>query len=521
MTILAKTYTQTVSQKEQIIPVAWIKFNQKAVNAPNYSDVMISHSDGRLSQYVVDLLNKAQKNIVICSFLLAHQAIEDAIFQAAERGVRVYLMMASEQRLEKTSDDEFSKKCEQQHIAMLKRLAGKVLIRSAPHYHAKAVLIDALGEDNFNAKGILLTANITHEALERNEELAVILPRQAIDELTKFFRWGFFDEVQHQMLDNQKFVSIAKKTIEYPQNHQVMCFTSSQENSILNNALQIIEQAKQEVIIASFGFDENHQLIQKLCKKAKQGVLVKVLTRIRPSNMNALMFLHNAGVKIYGFKWLHAKAIWVDGQTAMVMSANLQKHGLNEGFEIGICLNGQTVQSLKSCLDYFMATAQYQLTQNLPVGDYLGELKLWENNQFTDVELQLEKTENLSDVIADCTSDLSKNIELPKSDWRKSLAQTMVYQYQVTAPTLPSNAKEIFLEEKRPKPIEKKEQNKKDDKKIKPEFDIIKRAYHPPVFVNNGQHYIAISQANDLNLAVELRNKQFPNAKIVLKREKK
>lgn len=519
MTTLSKTYTQTISQKEQIIPVAWLKQTPNQADFTSNGDVMISHSDGRLSQYIINLLNHAQNNIVICSFLLAHQGIEDAIFQARERGVRVYLMMACEQRLEKTSDDEFGQKCEEQHRQMLKRLAGKVLIRLAPHYHAKAVLIDALGGNNHNAKGVLLTANITYEALERNEELAVILPHQAIDELAGFFRFGFFSEAQHQMLNQQKFESISKKAIEYPRNNQIMCFTSSQEKSILNNALQMIESTKKEIIVSSFGFDENHQLIQKLCEKAKQGIVVKVLTRIRPSNMNALMQLQQAGAMIYGFKWLHAKAIWADGQSAMVMSANLQQHGLDEGFEIGIRLNEQAIQSLKLCLDYFMTTAQHQLAQNLPVGDYLGELKLWENNQLIDLNIQPEKMENLPDEIADCTSDLSKNITLPKSDWRKNPVQTMVYQYRVIAPTLPNNAKEVFWLEKKPKPIDK--QDKKDDKKVKPEFDIIKHSYQPQVFVNNGQHYIAISGQNELNIAIELRNKQFHTAKIVMKREKK
>lgn len=519
MSILAKTYTETVSQKEQIIPVAWLKQTPNQADFTSNGDVMISHSDGRLSQYIINLLNHAQNDIVICSFLLAHQGIEDAIFQAALRGVRVYLMMACEQRLEKTSDDEFGQKCEEQHRQMLKRLAGKVLIRSAPHYHAKAVLIDALGENNHYAKGVLLTANITVEALERNEELAVILPRQAIDELVKFFRWGFFCEAKHQMLNNSKFESIDKKAVEYPKYKQIMCFTSSQENSILNNALQMIEQSQKEIIVSSFGFDAHHLLIQKLCEKAQQGIAVKVLARIRPSNMDALMLLQKAGAEIYGLKWLHAKAIWVDGQSAMVMSANLQQHGLDEGFEIGIRLNRQAIQSLKSCLDYFMTTVQHKLAQNLLVGDYLGELKLWENNQFIDLNIKPERKENLPDETADCTSDLSKNISLPKSDWRKNPVQTMIYQYQVIAPTLPSNAKEVFWEEKKPKPIDK--QNKKDDKKAKAEFDIIKHSYQPQVFVNKGQHYIAISGQNELNIALKLRNKQFHTAKIVIKREKK
>ena len=108
MSIFEKKHSAIVSYKEQIIPVAWLKQMPSENIIPTNGNIMVSHSDGKLSRYIVDLLNQARETIVICSFLLAHQAIEDAIFQAAERGVRVYLMLASEVRLEKSGDDEFS-----------------------------------------------------------------------------------------------------------------------------------------------------------------------------------------------------------------------------------------------------------------------------------------------------------------------------------------------------------------------------------------------------------------------------
>ena len=521
MSIFEKKHSAIVSYKEQIIPVAWLKQMPSENIIPTNGNIMVSHSDGKLSRYIVDLLNQARETIVICSFLLAHQAIEDAIFQAAERGVRVYLMLASEVRLEKTGDDEFSQKCEQQHIAMLKRLAGKVMIRSAPHYHAKAVLIDALGGNN-TAKGLLLTANITHEALERNEELAVILPRQAIEELVAFFRWGLFNQAKHQMLDNEKFTSIDKTDIPYPQNTRIMCFTSAQEKGILNHALALIEQAKQEIIVASFGFDEEHALIKKLCEKAEQGVLVTILARVRPSNMSALIQLKTAGAKIYGFKWLHAKALLVDGKQAMIMSANLQKRGLDDGFEIGICLNTQAIQELETCLNYFITQAQYHLAVNLAVGQCLGDIRIWENKQFQDLTILPEKQETLPDVIADCASDLSKAISLPTADWRKTSTQQVVYQWKVIAPTLPKQAKEVLWEEKRQRPAvgekAKGQKDKKEDKFSKPQFDMIKHSYEPKVFRINQQEYIAINGEKQLQEAVKLREKQFKQAKIVLER---
>ena len=63
----------------------------------------------------------------------------------------------------------------EQHQDMLNRLGGFALFRSAPHFHAKFVLSDPGKRDG---AGLLLTANLTKEALERNQELAVELTHE-------------------------------------------------------------------------------------------------------------------------------------------------------------------------------------------------------------------------------------------------------------------------------------------------------------------------------------------------------
>ena len=119
---------------------------------------------------IVTLLADAQEKVVLSSFLLADKGVEDAIFEAAKRGVRVYILIASEARLgREDGEGEFDKRVLAQHKAMLERLGGYALFRSASHFHAKVVIADP----DTRPAGILLTANLTREALERNEELAV------------------------------------------------------------------------------------------------------------------------------------------------------------------------------------------------------------------------------------------------------------------------------------------------------------------------------------------------------------
>ena len=96
------------------------------------------------------------------SFLLADKGVEDALLATAKRGVRVYVLLASEARLGKEeSEGEFDKKVLELHKQMLTRLGGHVLFRSAPHFHAKVVVVDP----EKSPAGILLTAVASARAL--------------------------------------------------------------------------------------------------------------------------------------------------------------------------------------------------------------------------------------------------------------------------------------------------------------------------------------------------------------------
>lgn len=72
---------------------------------------------------------------------------------------------------------------------MLQRLGGRVLFRSAPNFHAKCILADP--EDAL--AGMLLTANLTREAPERNNELAVELSDHEVRQAAELMRWAMWE----------------------------------------------------------------------------------------------------------------------------------------------------------------------------------------------------------------------------------------------------------------------------------------------------------------------------------------
>ena len=151
-----------------------------------------------MAKRIVKLLATAKRMAVVSSFLLADREIEDAILEAARRGVRVYALLASEARLDREpGDGEFERRVLAEHQDMLRRLGGYVLIRSAPHFHAKLVLVDP----HASPAGLLLTANLTREALERNEELAVELTPQDVAEAAEVVRWALWENAEHELVE--------------------------------------------------------------------------------------------------------------------------------------------------------------------------------------------------------------------------------------------------------------------------------------------------------------------------------
>ena len=519
----SQSQSKDVDQKRVPLAVAWVpsqSFISSTQNVKQQEYVLATVSNS-FTKHVVELINSALESVIIVSFLLADKNVEDAIDKAAVRGVRVYLLLASETHLDKdNSDDEFSQQCEQQHRAMLKQLGGKVMVRSSPHFHAKVVLVDAIGpltnfgkqleSDQEFGKGMLLTANLTSEALERNEELAVPLTSVEIDEMTSLLKWAFFEAAEHQMLDNSNFLPAENpQIVPFPGDLTHVLSTSEQDHSIKENALRLIEQAQEELMVSSYGWDEDHEVIEALCGKARNGVRVVVFSRIRSVTMPALLKLVEAGATVYGFKWLHAKAIWADTNEAMVMSANLDEHGLESSFEVGLALTHDRARAVKDALELFLKKRHWELRIGLSLGDVIGDIKVWEGNKLDKdfVTVQEQKEIQLDDVSSNCLTKMDLTAQFPNQPWRDVPAHTIKYHWNVTAPVLDRGATEIFM-------IEKKNQVDGDGKDKVVET---KHPYSPRVFKSKkAGHQIAISNPDEMDAALRVKNDHFHKARIVV-----
>jgi len=486
-----------VDQSNTRLPPVLLPIVQKkgAAVSPHNGSVFCSN----LQERVVELIETAKETIVLSTFLLADECVESAVYEAAKRNIRIYILLACETRLgAEVPDDEFGKMCLTQHKAMLGKLSGIVHFASAPHFHAKAVIVDSLHNIE-EAKGLLLTANLTKEALTRNEELAVSLNTMQIEELTKLFRWAIFESAEHHMTKNCEFASYKSPVnIQYPEGLTEILVTSSEENSIRDHALRLIKKADKELIVSSFGWQEDHKIVEAICHRAKAGVKVVVLSRQRPSAMPALLAMERSGATIKCFKWLHAKAVIVDDKRAMVMSANFQTHGMDEGFELGVPLVGEQVSELKRCFETFFATRHKELRTNVKLGMINGDFQAWEGADFKEYSAQESSFIELKQIEARCLSDMNMQPKLPNTNWRSNTSHKIEYRWCVRPPTVSGSKPEHF------KQVGNKEKQEQESYKPK----VVKQAKR--------QLAIIVSKESEFELAGKLKQLELPEANIVL-----
>ena len=302
---------------------------------------------------VINLIDNAKEMVIFSSFLLADDQIEEALLNASKRHVRCYIMIAAENRFLQTRDTEFDKKALEHHVEMLESLKGHTLIRSSDKFHAKAIIADPDTKPN----GFLLTANLTEDALTRNQELFVQLEKDEILECKDILRWAFWMHSKHEHRDDQ-LVPCEKIQVDFPTRQKILS-TTPDCKSIKDEIMKLLNTNPTNVTMVSFGWDENHEIVKKLCELSGKGSKITVLVRNRESTFGAMKSMKEAGISILGYKWLHAKAILVDS-TTIIMSANIEKNGMDDGFELGISLEDKRADSVRKKIEKWKELPEYE-----------------------------------------------------------------------------------------------------------------------------------------------------------------
>lgn len=435
---------RVIDQREQPMPPTWISRKREPHDQRELGNsVHFSGKGGKLTERVTALLASARHKAVFSSFLLADREVEDAILAAARRGVRVYVMLASEARLDsEPGDGEFQQRVLAEHKEMLSRLVGWVLIRSAPHFHAKLVLVDS----ETNPAGLLLTANLTREALRRNEELAVVLRPDEVKEAANLVRWAMWEDAEHELVEPGNFRAVKPLgCVDHPSRMPHVLATTSSVTQLREEAVDLIDGASRELVVASFGWAAGHPVVERLCARAREGLALTVLARVRESAMQALIGLAEAGARVLGFKWLHAKALWADSGRGLVMSANLEKHGLDDGFELGLRLEGERAEELRMRLERWSRQAAWELSSAPVLGDMMGAVRVWHGGNLIDLDVKPRLPVDLGAVTAKSALDLkAPPPDPPRFKGLPQPAHELECRWLVRAPELHAKAREVM-----------------------------------------------------------------------------
>jgi cardiolipin synthase len=396
-------------RSDDVIEGVWIPSARPlAPRSPEAGRLLQAEESGALLRAVVEIIGSTREVVFVSSFLFAERDIERALLAAAQRGVRVYLLVASEARLEKEArgDDAFGQKAVEDHKRLLDQLCGWVYVRSAEHFHAKFVVADP----QTRPRGLLLTANLTREALTRNHELAVRLTEEEARALAALFTWAFWESAQHELLLAGKLTPVAPASrVASPPAAGPVVATSAMRTDLRAAVKGLIGSARHNLVVATFGLDDR-EMVDALGARAQAGVAVTLLVRHpRFTLFETLRGLARAGVTVLGVsEWLHAKAIVADGERALVMTANLQERGLDRGFEVGVHLTGADATALGTILGSWQAAACAQMRASTRLGDLQGRVQIANGKGYCDVVVEREGTVVDGVTKVDCCTHLAR-----------------------------------------------------------------------------------------------------------------
>lgn len=455
------------------------------------AEVFRTGREGLFRNALVQSLNDAAEVALVCSFLLADKPLAKAILDAAQRGVRVYVLTAAEDKVSKTlaDDEQFEQRMVDEHKQLLAQLAGKVTLRSAEHLHAKFLVVDP-GIPH-KAHAWLSTANF-NKALVDSIELGVKLLGDDARALAEYFQWAFWCETQHELQGKNRLSSVKPMQPAAPPKPASDTVIATLKDSwhLRQRVIGMIQAARQEILVSSYGIAADHAAMDALVQAAQRGVQVTLLTRPRPAVAPAVARLASTpGTSIFAHDKLHAKALVVDGQV-LVMSANLETHGLDSGFEVGVLLSPQPSRLVEMTLRDWAKTFPWVYAAAAQRGDHLGDFCPAES-PLRDVKsvIALWAMPALPSVVATDALKLQEspqpNIPTPKPP-ANQLPQQVKVNWTVQAPRLPKGAVERLQESE-------KEEKAPDGKvkKIK-----IRVPHEPRLFDHRGQSYVLLAQAD-------------------------
>jgi len=409
-----------------------------------------------LADIISNMVNESDDVICVSSFLIEDSSFTDSLLEAADRGVRIYLLTAKEDELEKddTEFDDESKKKEiiRSHKNLLDKISGKILVRTSPDFHSKFVLFDPRSK---NARGILTTSNLTKDAMSgRNLEMAVeLIPGEIGTFFTQFIR-GFWNEAKHEKIGREPVLKPVRDRVwDVDTKSMTHPCTCSSVRSLKEEVLRLIGSSKKDLFVSAWTFEKGHASTEAIKKASERGVKVRILSRDDPKSTGNIVHLSQSGAEVCSFeRRVHTKFIVSDTE-ALIMTSNLSSMGLDSGFESGILLDQKESELFRKVVENLFENHSKRFRREARLGD----LNETEHLRFDPLKTEHTKFTPKNKEIVDLGEKRVKIDEIekydPKGDLIKALAGRTVKEAEGTI-TLVAEV-----------PEEKKEEDKKESVK--------------------------------------------------------
>jgi phosphatidylserine/phosphatidylglycerophosphate/cardiolipin synthase-like enzyme len=316
-----------------------------------------------VKEAVLDLLGQARQHVFFCNFLLQDEEVLQALLAAARRlSGHVYILttLKADDFAQGGGAGDDAEGDFESHMRCIKQLTREgLLIKARSDCHAKFMTVD-------DAQAIVTSANAVPTCYgnvrkpkggqrDANPENGVLFTtRGEVRRLANFFRalWrdacNYYVAPDPTMFEVQQVQSgtppVRPAEPPRPAEEGEVLWTSPGDLRILRRFLGMVQAARHKVFLSTWvmkGMD-GHELGDAIRKAATRGVQFRILVRgmnWRDDHRRQCYLLARAlgrNSTILGDFWNHSKAVVMDSEEAMVLTANMDaQHGLDHGVEMG------------------------------------------------------------------------------------------------------------------------------------------------------------------------------------------
>ena len=346
-----------------------------------------------IKEAVLELLRQAKQRVFFCNFLLQDEDILRALLDASRRlSGHVYILttLKADDFRQAGGAGNNAEWDFQSHMLCVKQLTREgLLVKARSDCHAKFMTVD-------DRQAIVTSANAVPtcygNVLQRDGTTRDANPENGIlfnvpsevSRLANFFRALWRDACNYYVAPDSTVFEVQQiqsgtplvkpKEPAKPADEGEVLWTAPSDPRILRRFLDMVRNARKSVSLSTWvlkGMD-THELGDAIRRASSQGIRFQILVRgmnwrddHRQQCYLLARDLGRNGV-ILGDYWNHSKAVVVDSEEAMVMTANMDaQHGLDHGVEVGFhSRQAAFVAAVNTFLDRLSNEAAFEFVPN-------------------------------------------------------------------------------------------------------------------------------------------------------------